>query len=326
MNILNHHGVVKCPFSQKTAFKFLPALVAFVFIIILMASCNSINNSGQVSKNEQIYIDSINLLKNQLEQAYAQIEILKYPADQRLNKAKSLMDAGDLDDALNEIYQLKNVFPDSKEATLSETIVNKINDLKEAKRKEEERIKALGYKAIAEQTTIKVDYNTIVLSSISVGNTFVFDSYGDRYYYRDADRGNKYVTMQMAVTSTDHDPDLPQLAAYSINGDKMQLIGKFDTEFARWKDYGAYLGNYHDSSNDFAKVSTVRFKLGLQISNEVLAGPYAIVLMKKNVLSSHYDRFSNPPKSYIGSADYPTSLNLDSFKDNYVLIKRFNLK
>lgn len=304
------------------------ALVVFViiFLLMMMNSCNQVNTTGQISQKEQIYIDSINQLKLQLEEANAQIEILKYPADQRLNKAKSLMESGDLDEALDEITQLKKVFPNSNEVNLSESVVKKINELKEAKRKEEERIKALGYKAIQEHTTIKVDYNTVTLSAINVGNTFSFDSYGDRYFYRDADRGNKYVTMQMSVTSTDHDPNLPQFAVYSINGDRMDLVGTFGTEFARWRDYGAYLGNYHDSSNDFAKVTTVRFKLGIQVSNEILAGPYAIVLMKKNVLVSHYDRFDNPPMSYIGSADYPSSLYLDNFKDDYALVKRFNLK
>ena len=131
--------------------------------------------------------------------------------------------------------------------------------------------------------------------------------------------------MRMSVTSTSHDPELPELALYSISGDKMILVGTFDTRFARWSDYGAYLGNYHDSSNDFSKVSTVRFKLGLQVSNEKLSKPYAIVLKKKNALTYHYDRFANPPISYIGSASYPSSLNIDNFKNGYVLIKRYNL-
>ena len=130
----------------------------------------------------------------------------------------------------------------------------------------------------------------------------------------------------MSVTSTEHNPNLPQLAAYSIKGEEMRLIGEFDTEYARWEDYGTYLGNYHDSSNDFSKVSTVKFKLGLQVSDEELSKPYAIVLMKKNVLTSHYDRFATPPQSYIGSADYPTTLSIDDFKSEYAIVKRYNLK
>ena len=302
------------------------ALVVFIvlFLLFMMASCNGqMGNSAEIEKK---YQDSLSALKKELKEAKSKIELLSYPADQRFKKAKELLDAGELDKAESEIGQLKSLFPNSPEASSTNTLLAKIEELKEAKRKEEERIKALGFKALPEQTTVKVDYNTVTFSSISVGNTFVFDAYDDRWFYRDADRGSKYVTMQMSVTSTNHEPELPELALYTIIGDRMILEGTFDTRFARWRDYGAYLGNYHDSSNDFSKVSTVKFKLGLQVSNEKLSKPYAIVLKKKNALSSHYDRFANPPISYIGSADYPSSLSLDNFNNGYVLIKRYNLK
>lgn len=305
------------------------ALVVFVvvFLLLMMASCkNQTENSAQIAEIEKKYQDSLSAVRNELKEAKSKIELLSYPADQRILKAKNLLDAGELDMAKTEIEQLKSIFPNSSEASSSNALLTKIEELKEAKRKEEERIKALGFKALPEQTTVKVDYNTVTYSSIGVGNRFIFDAYDDRWFYRDADRGSKYVTMQMSVTSTSHNPELPELALYSISGDKMILEGTFDTEFARWRDYGAYLGNYHDSSNDFSKVSTVKFKLGLQVSNEKLSKPYAIVLKKKNALSYHYDRYSNPPISYIGSAGYPSSLTLENFKNGYVLVKRYNLK
>jgi len=300
---------------------------ATILGVLLVCSCNSkAEMEAKIAEVEKHYQDSLSVLRKELKEANAQIEVLSYPADQRFQKAKSLIEAGDLDKAYTEINQLMQVFPNSVEASSSSTLLAKIKELKEAKRKEEERIKALGFKAIAEQSTVKISYNTVTLTGISVGNRFVFDAYDDRWFYRDADRGSKYVTMQMSVTSTDHDPNLPQVALYIISGDKMMLEDTFETRFARWRDYGAYLGNYHDSTNDFAKVSTVRFKLGLQVDNEQLAKPYAIVLMKKNVLSSHYERFDDPPISYRGSANYPSTLSLDDFKNNYVIIKRFNLK
>lgn len=294
---------------------------------IIVCSCSSKKETeAKIAEVKMIYQDSLAVLKQELKDAKAKIELLSYPADQRLQKAKNLIDTGELDKAITEINQLKKLFPNSSEASSSSALLTRINELKEAKRKEEERIKALGFKAIPEQATVKVDYNTVTYSSISVGDRFIFDAYDDRWFYRDADRGSKYVTMQMSVTSTSHEPNLPELALYIITGDEMILEGTFDTEFARWRDYGAYLGNYHDSTNDFSKVSTVKFKLGLQVSDDKLTKPYAIVLKKKNALSYHYDRFSNPPISYTGSADYPTYLNINDFKDRYALIKRYNLK
>lgn len=301
-------------------------LIIGIVGIFLMSSCDSESKTAsQVSEVEKKYQDTVAILRKELKEANDKIELLSFPADQRLQKANDLINAGELDNAIKEIEQLKQLFPNSPEASSSAKLVTKIDELKEEKRKEEERLKALGFKAIAEQTTVKIDYNTINLSSISIGNQFVFDAYDNRWFYRDADRGSKYVTMQMSVTSTDHNPNLPEFAIYTISGETMQLEGCFETHFARWSDYGAYLGNYHDSKNDFSKVSTVKFKLGLQVSDEKLAKPYAIVLKKKNVLSSHYDRFNNPPISYLGSADYPKTLSLSDFENNYIIIKRYNL-
>jgi len=328
MNIVDYHKKVKCLFSL-TVFKTIKrnsGRTIFFALGILFCVCSCNSDSKTAVRVAEKYQDTIAVLKSQLNEAQRKIELLSFPADQRLQKAKNLIETGELDKASVEIEQLKQLFPNSPEVVSSSTLLTKIQELKEAKRKEEERIKALGFKALSEQTTIKVDYNTVTYSSISVGNRFVFDAYDDRWFYRDADRGSKYVTMQMSVTSSNHNPDLPELALYVITGDRMVLEGTFDTEFARWRDYGAYLGNYHDSSNDFSKVSTVKFKLGLQVRNEQLAKPYAIVLKKKNVLSYHYDRFSNPPISYIGSANYPSSLSLEDFKEEYVMIKRYNLK
>ena len=312
---------------------------AFTIPILLLAiqasicSCDSKRETdAQIAKVEKKYQeniaalnDSITELNEALKEKQEQIELLSYPADQRLQKAKELLEAGELDKASSEVAQLKKLFPNSQEASASGVLITKIDEIKEAKRKEEERIKALGFKAITEQTTIKIDYNTVTLSGIGVGNRFTFDAYGNEWYYREADRGSKYVSMQMSVTSTDHNPKLPELAIYSISGDKMKYKGTFDTRFARWKDYGSYLGNYHDYSNDFAKVSTVRFKLGLQVENETLAKPYAIILKKENVLSSSYDRFNNPPVSYSGYANYPLTLSISDFKNDYVIVKRYNL-
>ena len=255
------------------------------------------------------------------------IAILKFPADQRMEQAKRLIAEEKYDQALKELNDLKRIFPNSSEAQACASLVESINKKKEEKIKEEERIRALGFKALQQRSTIEIDYNKISISSISVGNKFIFDSYDSRYFYRDAERGKKYVTMAMSVTSTSHNPRIPQLAFYTIQGDKMLLDDTFTTKFARWSDYVAYLGNYHDSRNDFAYVSTVNFKLGLQVSEENLRGPYAIVLKKENGLSlSSFDRFRNPPVYYSGSVPYPNTLSIDDFSNNYVLVKLFNLR
>ena len=108
----------------------------------------------------------------------------------------------------------------------------------------------------------------------------------------------------------------------------MTWEGNFKTEFARWDDYGSYLGNDHDFGNDFAKTSSVRFKIGKEVAEEIVKGPYALIMKKENALNRNYERFNNPPISYIGSVDYPYTLKLEDFtKDDsmFIVVRIANL-
>lgn len=304
-----------------------------LFIFLLFASTlfgceNNQAELAQLRKEKEQLTAQVSADAAMIQTLRDSIMMLSFPADQRLLKINRLMSSGDYSAAKNEISRLQTLFPESKEAKSSPSIIERIDKLIAQKKAEEERIKALGFKALKTTTTINIDYNKVELSSISVGSTFTFDSYGDRYFYRTADRGNKYITAAMKITSQSKDPNLPQLAVYKISGDSMMLEGTFTTEFARWDDYGSYLGNTHDFGNDFAKTSSVRFKIGKEVPEDLVKGPYALVMKKENSLSRLYKEFDNPPVSYIGMVDYPSSLSLEDFtKDNsqYSVVKIANL-
>ena len=256
------------------------------------------------------------------------ITMLSFPADQRLAKINDLVSSEDFDEAKKEINRLKALFPESKEARSTSTIIEKVDRLIAQKKAEEERIKALGFKALKTTTTITIGYNKVEFSNINVGNTFTYDSNSSYYSYNTADRGDKYVTAAMRITSEDKNPKLPQLAIYSISGDSMEWESNFRTKFARWDDYGSYLGNYHDNGNDFAKTSSVRFKVGTSVAENIVKGPYALVLKKENVLTRKTEEYGHPPVSYTGSVDYPYTLKLEDFtKDGseFVVVKIANL-
>ena len=276
-------------------------LIFSVVVTMLFVSCASEEheNNAKVEKMQQS-IDSLKAESTKKDNIISQlkdsIEVLSYPASQRLEKASKLIDEGNIEMAENELLDLKKIFPHSIEASNCDVLFEKITKIKEEKKAEEERIKALGFKALKQSSTIEIGYNKITLSSISIGNQFVFDAYDDRWFYRDADRGNKYITMAMSVTSTSKNPKIPEFAVYRIDGDEMKKEGVFTTEYARWSDYGSYLGNYHDSQNDFSKVSTVKFKLGCEVEEDFTKQPFAIIVKKQNVLTEEYDRFKNPPK------------------------------
>lgn len=303
--------------------------IAFSIALIVVFGCASNEEELKQLRNDKEQLTAqVNEYSAVIQALRDSVTMLSFPADQRLTKINSLVSSGDYSAAKQEISRLISLFPESKEAKSAPAIIERIDKLVAQKKAEEERIKALGFKALKASTTFKIDYNTVELSSISVGNTFTFDSYDDRYFYRTADRGNKYVSAAMKITSEEKDPKLPQLAIYSISGDTMTKVGNFDTEFARWKDYGSYLGNYSDNGNDFSKVSSVRFKIGEEVSEDIVKGPYALIMKKENGLSRNYDRFANPPVSYTGYVSYPSTLRLEDFTkegSDFVVVKIANL-
>jgi len=304
-------------------------ILLLTFSTIMIISCgvkqseyDSIKNELETAK-KQIVQDSIHI--SNLRDT---ITMLSLPANQRLILINEQVSNGKYSQAQRSIDELNRLFPNSKESQQTSAILQRIDYLIAKQKAEEERIKALGFKTLKPVSSVTIDYNKVSFSAIGVNRSFHFDSYDDGGFHRTADRGNTYVLASMSVTSTSKDPDLPTLAIYSINGDQMNREGIMEVRFAYWQDYGHYLGNYPDYGNDFAKTSTIRFKLGDEVSKEITAKPYAIVLKKTNGLSRKYDRYKNPPVSYSGYIDYPYRLSLDDFiGDNarYVVIKITNL-
>ena len=300
----------------------------YVIVCILLVSCSGSSSKKDLNELKQ-RVDSLqkvaDVQRTIITALKDSVSVLAFPADQRLLKIKELVASEDYSNAKTQIVQLKNIFPNSFEASACKELETIIATKEAAKEAEAERLKSLGFKALSAKTSFTIGYNTMTLSRFSIGTQFVYDAYDDSWFYSTADRGNKYITASMSIKSTDKDPNIPEFAVYSVTGDKMKFVERFQTRYARWRDYGAYLGNYHDTSNDFAKVSTVKFKLGAEVSDDVILKAFAIVCKKENGLTSAYDRFDNPPKSWVGSVSYPSTLSVSDFESDYVLVKLYNL-
>lgn len=301
------------------------------FALVAMSSCGG----REASTNDmQAKVDSLtNIVLSQQVSISAMrdsIAVLQFPADQRLAKIKQLIAEESFAGAKKEISALESYFPNSQEAAQCPALIESINSKMAALEAEKERIKALGFKALKPQTKVTVGYNTVIFGSFSIGAKFVHDIYptytGSSWYEHTADRGNKYISCAMDVTSTSKNPNIPTLAFYAIQGDKLIKKGDFWVQMGRWQDYGTYLGNEHDLKNDFSKVSTVKFKLGLELPDADFSVPYIIVMKKTNTQARHYERFRNPPVYYEGNAGYPQILNMDNFSNGeFVAIKIANL-
>ena len=297
-----------------------------------MYSCSS-GSTQSLSKAR----DSIKILSKSNEELNAkittlkaEIEALKFPPAQRLQKINLLIDSDQLNEAKTQIKYLTNLFPESEEAKSTGSLIARISEKEALIEAEKQRIKALGFKALKPVGKVNIENNVVSISNIGTGKEFVHDTYstysGSSWFYNTSDKGNKFVYCAMSVTSTEKNPDIPTLAIYSISGDKLIKEGTFRIEFARWDNYGSYLGNEPDTRNDFSKVNTVSFKLGCEVNESILNKPYVIVLKKSNTQSRHYERFENPPITYSGEANYPASLSIEDFSNNYVAIRVANLK
>ena len=307
-----------------------------IYILVAISSISLVccGDNANPTLELQAKVDSLaNLVTAQqatISAMHDSIVVLQFPADQRLARIKQLISNGAFDSAKKEIASLLAFFPNSQDATQCPALTESINTKLAAIEAEKQRIKALGFKTLKPQTKVSVGYNTVTFSSFSVGNKFIHDVYptytGSSWYEHTADRGNKYISCAMDVTSTSKDPDIPTLAFYAIQGDKLIKKGDLWIQMGRWKDYGTYLGNEHDLNNDFSKVSTVKFKLGLELPEADFKEPYIIVLKKANTQVRHYERMRNPPVYYNGNAGYPQTLNIDNFSNgDYVAIKIANL-
>ncbi|WP_280188627.1 hypothetical protein [Bacteroides fragilis] len=293
------------------------------FTIFFITSCANNKDKNEIN-NLTLKIET---LKSENKELKETINLLKYPAQDRLKQIKKLITHNDLIKAQEEINQLRTLFPKSPEVQECKIQEEKIAKIKaKIKAEEEERIKALGFKALKEHSTVEVFYNKISIGQFSITKTFTFDAYDDRYFYRTADRGNKYISSRITITSTDKNPKLPVFYAYRINGNKLTCEGRFKLEFARWEDYATYLGNYTDNSNDFSKTSTIPFKIAIEVSDEVASSPLVIICRKQNCMVRNYDRFANPPVYYsIGDGcTYNPTLTLDDLKKGYAVVKILN--
>ena len=298
-------------------------MLLIISTIVILTSCDS-SSTKQAEGSDNLNL-KVNQLTSENDSLKRIIEMLKFPASDRLKEIQGLMDQNNFDQAINQIEILENLYPLSEETKSATKLRETITIKKDQIKAEQERIKALGFKALKEEKNITVSYNKISVGDFSIAQTFTFDAYSDEWHLYTADRGNKYISARITITSTDKDPNLPVFYAYSISGEKLHLLGEFVLKFARWEDYATYLGNYNDNKNDFSKTASIPFKIGIELSDDQLSKPIVIVLQKMNTMSRSYERFNNPPVSYTSSGSYSKSeVTIDDVNRDYAVVKILN--
>ncbi len=173
------------------------------------------------------------------------------------------------------------------------------------------------------KSKVSVGPLAIQFEKFAQSKQFIFDRYptysGTEWRLYTAERGNKYLTSNIEITSSEKEPLLPCIFLYKYDNGSLIYVGTFDYKLYHWEDYATYLGNYHDNHNDFKYQTTVKFSIGFQVDEKMLMSSTLLVLLKKqNSIERSEDRFENPPVQYSASncitPDY-NSLNSDFLKD-----------
>jgi hypothetical protein len=206
--------------------------LSIVFIVLAIVTCllsscsqaNKANVAAQIAEIESKYQDTIKVLRQQLDEANDKIGILSFPADQRLAHIGELFNSGDYDGVKKEAAELKRVFPNAKENDGCSEYLKKIEAIEAAKKAEEERIKALGYKAFKDNPTVKFDNVTYSFSGFTYGRTFTFEYVldVDEYSYEVADKNCTYILASLAISTKENYASNPRVYACEIVDGKLK--------------------------------------------------------------------------------------------------------
>ena len=196
---------------------------------------------------------------------------------------------------------------------------------------EKERRERLKFKIFKESNPVKIDSILIKAYGFNFTNEFTFDRYDDTYHYRKAERGNKFLSFDVTITSEKKDPNLPLFYIYVFEKNKLKRLSRLkgmSYEFYKWEDYGTYLGNYSDYSNDFSRTKRIRFDVGEQLQVSKYSGKEIyLVVSKKEKASRQSTRIGNPEIEYSPysiDVDIPEILDIETFEKNFILVRRLN--
>ena len=224
----------------------------------------------------------------------------------------------------NKLEELLKAYPTSGEAKLAKAKIselNKVIEQEELANRAEEKRRRDGWKKLKVSRNGKIDAIGFKIISTKKNRKWVCDRYPGEIQYYESHKKSLYSIVDIMFSSDDGNPLLPAAYLLRVDGEVLRNVGAYDLKFFGWESYATYLGNYHDSRNDFSKRNTVKFTMGRQIDKDKLKKEkHYIGLWKKRCLVRKYKRFSRPPVSYDESnCSSPYKVTLDDL-NNWIII------
>jgi len=143
-----------------------------MLIIVILTGCN--NNKGPKQED-------YDKLQAELTDCKKTVEELSNTPQMRLANGQKFQAGNDFTNAKKEYKELIEKFPGTVEAQKATTLISEIEKVELERKVAEERKKTLGFKAIKENTSLKIGELTINFNSVNTGAQWVFDNYGSEW-------------------------------------------------------------------------------------------------------------------------------------------------
>ena len=285
------------------------------------------------SKDEiQKLLDQNKILEESKKELNKKLSVFLFP-ENRFKEATDKFEKGFFEDALIIFKEVKDKYPCSEYSKKSIDNIQKVKEAikhKEEEQKEKERIRREGFKALQQHKSFKSENVKIDVGNITIGNTWSYDRNEYEYSYKTADKDSLYVKFDFTATSNIKEPKLPAIYCGIITNDgNIRKIEKCDVRFSKWSSYGAYLGNYHDATNDFSKRKTIKFTYGVQMKKAYINNNSIVLFTNLDECVNRVDReYGSPPALYSSyfCKDVIGPIDATEFSRKYTLIKIFNNK
>jgi hypothetical protein len=241
---------------------------------------------------------------------------------------ESAVKAEDAEKAKAALKRLTDRYPFSAETAQAGKRVEALIARQRAAQEEAKKVAALGFKALRSSPHFGHGDTSMGLTATGVVRRWNFDWHGDGWKYLDAEKGRKFITATVTVSSRSKDPLLFGIGAYVANGATLTHVGKVRYRFIRWRDYGAFLGTQADFRNDFSHNSRIPFSIGVSVADDELKRrPLYLVATREGCHRRLYERFGQPPIQYVpGNCNsLKPTLTIADFKDgSLAVIKRLD--
>lgn len=292
------------------------------WLAVLLATC------AGVAMAATDYASELEALRAEVTRLRAENAQLRLTPAALAAEVEAALKAADAEKAKAALERLTDKHPLSAETAQAGKRVAALLARQRAAQEEAKRTAALGFKALRTSPYFNHGGTSMGLTATGVVSRWTFDWHGDGWRFLDAERGRKFVTARVTVSSKAKDPLLFGIGAYVADGGKLTHVGKARYRFVRWRNYGSFLGTQADFRNDFSHSSRIPFSIGVSVGLEELRRrPVYLVATREGCHRRLYEPFGQPPVQYVES-DCPSlkpTLTVADFKDgSLAVIKRLD--